>query len=911
MKLIYSPSYTGLVYFGSKELLFDTKIVDTAGLVETIRLYAGLNQERKDNITRVADYYKAMKTYMEKNPDNVLAASFSVDALNVAKECLTWRDNLAFAGWNKNADAPSARMEVLKGIEEFFDDKSLGEDLSEIIEDVKNGCILPNPLEIETLVDYNLFSPLEKDFLLALKSRGVSIVKLATPERKNNALSQVVAAIEKASSNKVHIERDDSFEIFHFEEQDESMRYLSLLPPDAYKVWINSDNKVLDNWLYLEGKPLSGSEIKGGVPQITQLLPIGLGIFARPMNIKNMIEWLNVPLSPFPQGFRKKLEAKIAREGGFYNTKCEEIVAAYVSCKKESESPDYKDDIKKESKCRESLVKKFLPSFEKTEDVLCENVDVSVERVRNFTSDLYSWCGEKIVLIEQESVLSQLAVVRKECEALLRLLDSETMERMSLVKLMALVYNLKNQVNAPQYEAEKGARFVISEPGHIASSTESLIWCDFYNENEEKLKYDFLSPSEKEFFKQSLKLWDEATECEYNHSVKMLPFLFAQKVALVIVDKKINEKVDKHPIIIQLEKVMENINDFVSSPQMNADHGELLSDVKILDNGMDESAEGIQIDRADLIKWPDQETYSSLNLLVYNPFDYAFDTLAKISSCGQSSLQKINQVKGIVAHAVIETLFNKNDDVKGSGTVPFIKEKIKNEFDHVFADVVNANGAILLLKENILNLESYKNQVYSAVNSLVNVLEQNKLHVLACEPWLDNKEMGFDHNITIGGYADMILADEGNNPIVFDFKWSSGKKDKFEKTIKENKSIQLELYKYLTKELAGSNAKSVAYVILPEVIVISAHHFEGKNVIKVNVENEEELLLTKIKNSYEYRRKQISSGFIEEATDFAPDDIAYQRDVDTSALMPLEFKNKKKPPKDYPKYEIFKGRKGE
>ena len=66
MKLIYSPSYNGFIYTDKNELMFNQKIVDTTGLVEEIKLHAGLCGKRKDNIERLVNYYKAMKTYMEK-----------------------------------------------------------------------------------------------------------------------------------------------------------------------------------------------------------------------------------------------------------------------------------------------------------------------------------------------------------------------------------------------------------------------------------------------------------------------------------------------------------------------------------------------------------------------------------------------------------------------------------------------------------------------------------------------------------------------------------------------------------------------------------------------------------------------------------------------------------------------------
>ncbi len=887
MKLFYSPSFSGFVYTDKSKLMFNQKVVDTAGLVEEIKLHAGLSGNRKDNIERAVDYYKAMKAYMEKNPGNILKASFDVDGLSVAKECLAWRDALAFAGWDKKVKAPSKRMEVLSGVEEYFSDISLGEDLKAVTEAVKNSCLLPKNLEIETLIDWKLFSPLEVELIEALKSRGVVVSVKELPTKTDNSLLAITKALESSSEKAETIKKDNSFTVLHFEEQDEALRYLSLQKPDAYDVWINSDNKSFDDWLYLEGKPLTGSRIKGGLPQVSQLLTIGLGTLATPMNLKNMVEWLSVPVSPLKASFRNKLEAAIAREGGYYNDRCKKILESNV----------------------DAGVEKFLPDINSAENVA--DGSVSKTKAYNFTKALYDWCGAKIATLSDENLRAQVALVRSKCSAVLNLLETETEERMAHSKLMVFVSNLNSGVDSVRYEAEEGCRTVISNPGQLASAPKSLIWCDFYNDPKETLKYDFLLPSEKAKFRASLSLWDENIEREYNRRVKTMPFYLADNVTLVVIDKKVTEDVETHPLFIQFKQKVKNYENFIQSPDLNTLFKSLLHDAHCVNNAIEDGAEGIAIKNADLIQWPDTESATSLEKLVFNPFDYAFSCLAGIRQLGNSSLPKVYQTYGIVVHAVIETLFNKNDDVEDSGTVPYIKENIKNNFENVFNDTVNACGAVLLLKENILNFSNYKAKVYDCVNALVKVLEDNNLHVLACEPWLENKEMGFDGGIKIGGYADMILADNDNNPIVFDFKWTSGEA-KFKSTIEENKSIQLELYKHLTKELAGSKAKAVAYVILPEGTVISAQAFAGQNVVRVAVKNPDELLLPRIKNSYKYRREQISSGFIEEASGFAPDQISYQNDCDALNLIPLEFdgsRNPKKRPNQYLDYDFFKTRK--
>ena len=913
MKLFYSPTFTGFVYTDCERLMFNERIIDTAALVEEIKLHAGLSSQKKEDLERTVNYFKAMKKYMEKNPSNVLKASFDIDGLSVAKECLKWRDTLAFAGWNKKIASPSARFEALAGAEEYFSDCALGEELKATIEAVKSGCLLPENLEIETLIDWHLFSPLEVELLEALAERGVNISVKEMPAHKDCALSSVLKALKATDEKKVSIQKDDSFSILHFEEQDDALKYLTLQKPESYDVWINSDNKAMDDWLNLEGKPLSGSRIQGGLPQVTQLLSIGLSTLSNPMSLKNMIEWLNVPLSPLDFSLRNALQSEIVRKGGYYNDECRKIIKEHVACASdftELEKSEREKKIQCESKKRKEAVKNFLPDINSVETVTDETV--SVQRAFKLTKALYDWSTKKLATLSNDMQKVQLGMVKNECEAVLNMLETESKERISYNQLMAFVSNLKEGVDMLQYEAEEGSRTVINNPGQLSCNVKSLIWCDFYNNAEETLKYDFLLPGEKKAFEKTLKLWEEDTEREYNQKIKLLPFMMADKVTLVVIDRKVTEDVEKHPVFIQLENKIENLEDFIQNPDVNREFESLLKDPAPFDNGIEKSAEGIKIKNAHLIKWPDHESYSSFEQIVYNPFDYAFSYLAGIKSLGNRSLQKVNQVYGTVAHAVIETLFNKYDNVAGSGTVPYIKENIKNNFDTVFTNMINGCGAILLSKENVLNLPNYKAKVLDCVNRLVKVIEDNHLHVLACEPKLIRSDMHFENEIRIEGDTDMILADEQNNPVVFDFKWSPGKEDKFKKLIEENKSIQLELYKYLTKELAGKDAEKIAYVVLPEVIVISAQNFAGENILQVSVQNPNKQLLPKLKNSYKYRRTQIKSGFIEEATGFAPSDIAYQNDVEKENLIPLEFdgvKEPKKHPKDYPEYEFFKARK--
>ena len=124
MEIFYSPSYSGYVYAGldkqENKILFNAKIANTQGLLDTIKLHAGLRRKIKPQPERFAAYYKAMSAYINDNPDCIFKKSFETDSLKTAEQCLAWRDALAAAGWNAGTSAQSARLKALQGIEKHF-----------------------------------------------------------------------------------------------------------------------------------------------------------------------------------------------------------------------------------------------------------------------------------------------------------------------------------------------------------------------------------------------------------------------------------------------------------------------------------------------------------------------------------------------------------------------------------------------------------------------------------------------------------------------------------------------------------------------------------------------------------------------------------------------------------------------
>ena len=910
MKLFYNPSFTGNAYvdFEKTPVMFDAKVVNTAGLCGIIRLHAGICSEVKEYGTRFVDYYAAMKKFMAKNPKNTLATSFKIDSLNTAKKCLEWRDTLAAAGWTKASPAPTERMKVLSGVEEFFDDKSDGEELLELIAQIEGGCTLPE-LEIHTSSYYEDFSPAEVRLLNALIERGVTF-KADDKKLESNNISKVLSILEGGKGIKLD-SNDESFEIWKFAERDEAIKYLSLLDASDFDVWINADNKEFDNWQKLEGKKTSGSEISG-IPQTAELLAIGLTMFERPLNLYNIVEWLNTSINPLSDYFRKKLAEKICKSGGYYNDGCRAFINKEIE-----EYPDLKEKIEK-----------FLPDINQP---YFEETDVEVAAIKDFVQNLRKWCAQKIALNKDgDAAVDQLGYVINQADTLLLLLEEigDTVIPYSSIEAMSSI--ILNNVSMKQYSAQAGCKNIINSYADFCDEADKTIWCDFYQSGDSsKLTYSFLSPIEKEAFQESLSLWDTLKERDYLRKLLLTPFAKTKKkLVLVTIDKIGSAPAPKSPVYIQLEKYFADkkkpndfsknlLKPFVKEKTLDA---ALFKAIKKIDNRMENNQEFVEIKNTDYIKdnWSEYQSSTSLESLIPHPLDYVLDTYVAFKSNALDQLNDLSTTKGKVAHKVIQLLFSPKKEEKDSGTPAYIRTQIDKHFDEIFEDTVQSEGAILLTKDSKLELQQFKKQLSASLEGLLKGISENKLHVVACEKSVGYQQEkdsdkvirhGFIGELDTKGFIDMQLEDPEGNPYIFDFKWTTS--DRHAQKLKENKSIQLALYKELIEQETKRKVKAVAYYLLPLARFVSTSDLKGAiNLSHILTESERASkdLLKEIQNSYKYRKEEILSGKLEETAGWAKEDITYEQKRDDLGLLPMDYYDNAKTG-SYNPIAVIKGRK--
>lgn len=910
MTIKYLPAYQGFTYLNLKaqdnNLALDVAVNNTAGLLDCLELYAGKHIECLNSKQRIAHYYSAMYDYTEKHPQHKLADSFRLDGLGTAKACLFWRDLLVEAGWNGQASKASGRMEVLCEVEKSFSCPGTGERIHSLISHIKNGCSLPPDLTIELGCPEDCLPPSMKALFDALREREVEIRTPPDEIGDGSNLSLVRQLVCGQNQNTLTLQQNDnSFRIYKFKQRQDALNWLTLQPANSYDVWIDSDNKDFDNTLRLSGQPVSGSTMKDVLPQVSQLLVIGLNLFPRPLNIQFLLEWLHAPVSPLEGILRRPLAEAIIDSGGYYNKKCQDVIDNYLKGEYDIWEEDITEKEKQEiikSKKRErcNAIRRFLPSMNKPTDVLSLNDNVNKESVYKFVRLILSWSKNRMFQNIDESEKRQLGTIKEQADALLLLLEKQIQDKIPFALLQGWINSLYEKQDCPLYDAEQNCRCIVASPALLTDKADSTIWCDFYGGAMLPASYSFLSRNEIDVLtEEDVVLWNAADERRYNAYLQQIPFIMTSgHLSLVVVERDGSTLLPKHPLMILLEQSISNLEIVIEEPQI-AD--QRYSERKPVDNSLHD-ATYLEIKNTDKLRWRDHESATSLDNLIQNPFDYSLQYLMGIRDDGVSKMEQLDRTQGEVAHAVIACLFYKEGETNDPDT---ILQRVSNDYDTAFSNALLEKGAILLLRENRVDIKIMKDRLRNAIDALLDIMRSNMLHVVDCEKEI-LRSLQFEGDPDIKGFVDMILGDNNDNLYVFDFKWTTSK-NHYPELLKNNGSLQLALYKEMVKKELGKEVVATAYYLMPENCLYSISSFNGDHTTKLEEEeNVGKSLFEQVKNSYKYRLQQIKDGKIELGEGKPEKDLQYVNDTKKEDLMPLRVRDGAKENNIFSNYKCFK-----
>lgn len=878
MRILFSPSYNGACYIDmqGKSVALDQQVLNMEGLLTQLALHLGIHHEVPSYPVRLTAYHQALIAYDKKSPDNIFHNSLLLDSMSVAKTLMQWRDTLAMWRWKGDTLVNgSTRLNTLAKIEEMYSDdgvatllRKVEDALRQLVESGKAPEVLRS-MEIVIPCDRGLLPEYAKQVLLLLEQMGTAVT------------------VDKAEASNA----PQSIEEVRFSQQWKAEAWLAQQDAERYDVWINADNKRLDNWLHMSGKPLCGSEMENSNPQITQMFLLAVQLFQRPLNVNTLLQYLYLPECPLHGKLVRRLSRTIVREGGFGSSEVQKCIEQYVSNEyiENDDAPDYTEEERKKN------LKDYLPfTLEKEDEAILltkDNGDVEMKGLVRFVKKIKDYAASRAVKLDSVSGydprVPQLHGVASMAEALLGMLDTWTIGTIPFKTLLQWAQSLYNSASYMMYGAQVGCQTTISNPACMIGKAENCVWCDFYGDVAMHLSTDFLSNNEKNLLREKGALpWEPEQEKEYGNLMLAQPLhLTGGKLTLVTCDKQGATKLPMHPLYLQLPLTPTVIDGDELFERMQT------KEIVRIDNHKESDKMEIAFDaEAHPVAWRDTESFSSLGSLLQDPFDYFMHYTLGFTDISATEI-KLSLTFGNVAHEVVEMMFAPGKKID------------MNEYEDTFSKALFKKGALLLLPEHHLDKDRLHYQLRNSIEKLAEVISNNRLTVVMCEQE-EVEDLGFEDGTMVKGYIDMLLKDEEGKDVVFDLKWTS-KKDKHKKLIENNRAAQLAIYQAMLKKHENCCGEArTGFFVMPEGCLYSKDRFVGKHCEKVDAPEAD--MIGQLRLGYAERRREIGEGKIETAAGVSITELTY---ADTQGVYPLEDDGKKRDPKkignEYSDYNCF------
>ena len=834
MRIVYSPYYSGSYYVDlkkRKDSLLGLKVCGSRELLSELEMRSGIVSQELSEPEQLIAFHKALS---ENISGTIFEKSFRRDEVGVSRQLMSWCDCLLMQGWTPDMDINTDKLRDLAKIAREVKIKHISTRWHELVRYLKNHRIL---LEDDCLEVHD-------------KEQIPAVIRITLDE-----LAKHTTVIYTAN------ERDfpESFKLYQFKTRSDAYQWY-LSKPEALgniDVTISSDNCILNNMAIAMRQPVVNSIATNSNPQLLQLFKLGMSLFARPLNVYNLLSYLQLPGNPLGS-VSNKLARVLSAEGGI-NEKWEEVIREY----------DFTDDEGKDKRA-EKLA--FIEMLNKD----YESDRIPVDDIKLYANKLAHWCDLSLRGDSMEDERKeQLVVLASFCRSLHQILPAEGY--ISSEALKAHVDGIYRPQSFTHMKARKNAPDTIVSVTQLADDAQKVCWLGCVGETHPSYPFDFLNTSELSILQQNdVSVPNRATFYTQQHNHEMDALKHVKQLILVTWEFDGNARQEEHPLVTELKhKYKNNWNSHVTidavpnlkkeidkitrlEPQASYYLSEKLKDIK-----------------------REKESYSSISTLIQHPFDYTMTHLLRLSEPQIGQLPDLDTTKGLVAHLFVQKLFQTYGEQMAD-------EYCKLKEDRIFqlmAEAIRQKGAVLLLPEYKLECQQFKTILKESVTVLATIIQN--LHL---KPVGSEVEVNVDLD-TIGAFCgsiDMVLKNTKGEYVIFDFKWSESKH--FSKDLEENKAMQLELYRKAAQKHYSTTIAGVAYYLFPMMTLFTSDFPGSKNIrrIKVKTEDASRNLYEEVQNSYKYRREELDHGFIEDGEMEEIAELEYAKAGITTPLYPLD-----------------------
>ena len=861
MKIIFHPSFDNGYYIDFKKAnnqILGTKIVGLAGLLEHLSLHNGLSGNFASDGERVAVYLSHVNKYAE---GTMIETSFKNDALGVTKCLLHWRDLLIMAGWDpaESGNGNTPKLQLLSNIESTWKAQMKGS--------ADRWYVLTQLAKKQSLIN-------ENDVI------ECKCAKEALPRLVQDVLKQCNATFENYPSE-IQIPENLKVRVIQYDDLSDAYRQVAA-NPQKYEntVIINRDNVTLNHILFSWARPLVDATIQDSNPLTLQLFKLAMSVFSRPLNIQNILSYLQLPVGPVPRKLRAMLANVLISESGFGNIdwkgmeeeRIKELKKANINSKWELAIYDYINEEettegKKQRKSKTALLEHI------TDPTLGKESNIPIELLRNYIREINKWALSIVNNKDEndETLKSQLNTVVSYFKQLSDILNG--IPEISYQDLEKHIHTIYLPTSITQAHAQVGSLNVINNCFQLIDTPENLLWLDCCGADVLTDPYDFLSTAERTWLNNQEEVVIPRHQDILNLNRKEMIVALSKiqgEITLVTSSYHHNKKMTEHHLLAELKMLRGESLEIVEGNAVlpiTDKRNILLSEPKL------------QYELGEIDYKGRNESNTSIDTLINYPFDYTVHYIAKLNEPSDKEIGSIEKIRGLVAHSFIESLVDSVSELPKHQRIDVMSSLLDNEFEIRLENAVTATGLPLLLKENEVEYNNLHFQLKRSIEVLITIMKKKHLTPMGCEMIYDNP---LDPTVNqFNARIDMELEDAQGDTVIFDFKWTYS--NYYGDKIKECKAIQLELYRKVVEQ-QGKKVSAVGYYLMPKCLLETSSYptlkDEKGNVIINHIEPLEDVNLFKqIINSIAQRKNEILEGTIEEGEGMDIKDLPYSQEL--------------------------------
>ncbi len=870
-----TPPWQGIFYVGPQ------------GLLNVLEAHLGLAGAKPlDEYLRIEQYRQLLIQYLHADPGVFFAESFAADPLATATALLEYRDELVLAGWDfaLHGDLPP-RIGVLAKLEQLL--RAGEKRLSPGFADRFQAALEALPARRHPVSEINVVEPPAlipayfRRLFSALERTGTRITY--TPEFEPQAgdsdlarFQQSIAELRSALAAERHVaERSSAIQgARHAAERHPAERSsavqgdgtLLLLRarrntdlaawtaallrrnPDFRPVCLIADrSRTLDNALLQEGLPslglLSASQARPTL-QVLKLAPVFLW---NPVDPFKIMEFVSLAVKPLEDGLAAAIAESLAQTPGLHGEGWRAAVARYFEELDQRAAAEPGFDPGR-------VRRQYRFWFERRRYDASRTVPKAdaVEIYRH----IEQWAKES--LEDNGGQSSALAPLKEQAKRIVELLEALPESQLSFLELERIVRTIYQPAPLQLSPREKDHLPFVTRPGALIHPAEEVLWWNFIQKEPDHFFSRWYKAELEWMAQRGLEVDGPEQKNERLLWQRRRPVLAARKrLVLLLPETSDGEEVPAHPLFGDLSAAFSNLEritynvDTQTGEEHWAPFFDLPRRIVLPYRRLGKPRPFLHVRPHRRLEGREKETFTSLETLLYYPYQWVFRHKIKLVKSSILSLVKDDALMGNLAHRFFERLFQQD-------TSQWSRQDLERWVDQEAETLLAREGAVLLLYGREPERIGFLSRVKQSAWSLMHLLRHNGWEVAATELPLE----GAFENTALHGRADLVLQ-RGEELAVLDLKWSGiGFR---EDSIRNEADLQLVLYSKLVAGDAGW--AHTAFFIMEKARLLARNNeaFREISPLRAGSDHAEvhERIYRRMIQTYLWRLDQLRQGLIE------------------------------------------------